>query len=274
MAIPELTGAAEPVAQDVMAVDKEDVAASADLETGDEESAQSDCSQADPRSQEEENDNTSDDPTVAEHMKKIRACVAPHFEHLHDSVDSLWNNTLKLDTLSEIEWRNSTKDELSRFQQIIFDATKAGWDGTSNPDDTPSWTISSSLLYCVTIITTIGYGHIAPKTDMGRYVTILYAIFGIPICILMLTLIGDGLAAAFRLLYKSLCNICFTGTTMGSGGSVRVPVLVSVAFIIGYIVLGAFLFPQVEEHWTKAEAAYFSFITLSTIGFGDYVPGE
>ncbi|XP_070208035.1 adhesion G protein-coupled receptor L2-like [Littorina saxatilis] len=76
MAISELTGAAEPVAQDVMAVDKEDVAASADLETGDEESAQSDCSQADPRSQEEENDNTSDDPTVAEHMKKIRACRA------------------------------------------------------------------------------------------------------------------------------------------------------------------------------------------------------
>ncbi|KAK7112016.1 hypothetical protein V1264_011536 [Littorina saxatilis] len=76
MAIPELTGAAEPVAQDVMAVDKEDVAVSADLETGDEESAQSDCSQADPRSQEEENDNTSDDPTVAEHMKKLRACRA------------------------------------------------------------------------------------------------------------------------------------------------------------------------------------------------------
>eukprot|EP00916_Digyalum_oweni_P022893 GHVL01037951.1.p2 GENE.GHVL01037951.1~~GHVL01037951.1.p2 ORF type:complete len:113 (-),score=38.48 GHVL01037951.1:371-709(-) len=76
MAMPELTGATEPVSQDVMAVDKEDVAASADLETGDEESAQSDCSQADPRSQEEENDNTSDDPTVAEHMKKIRACRA------------------------------------------------------------------------------------------------------------------------------------------------------------------------------------------------------
>ncbi|KAK7088499.1 hypothetical protein V1264_022412 [Littorina saxatilis] len=45
MAIPELTEAAEPVAQDVMAVDKEYVVASADLETGDEESAQSDCSQ-------------------------------------------------------------------------------------------------------------------------------------------------------------------------------------------------------------------------------------
>jgi len=40
----------------------------------------------------------------------------------------------------------------------------------------------------------------------------------------------------------------------------------------GYIILGAFLF-KYSENWEPLVAAYFCFITLSTIGFGDYVPG-
>ena len=36
--------------------------------------------------------------------------------------------------------------------------------------------------------------------------------------------------------------------------------------------LGALLFASFEG-WTPMQGAYFSFITLSTIGFGDLVPG-
>ena len=42
--------------------------------------------------------------------------------------------------------------------------------------------------------------------------------------------------------------------------------------ISGYILLGAAIF-GVWERWPAMDAAYFCFVTISTIGFGDMVPG-
>ena len=53
---------------------------------------------------------------------------------------------------------------------------------------------------------------------------------------------------------------------------VSVPIYVSLLILTGYIVIGAFLFTLTED-WDPLVAGYFCFITLSTIGFGDYVPG-
>jgi hypothetical protein len=38
-----------------------------------------------------------------------------------------------------------------------------------------------------------------------------------------------------------------------------------------YIVLGALVFSNLED-WTLSDSIYFSFITLTTVGFGDFVP--
>ncbi len=44
--------------------------------------------------------------------------------------------------------------------------------------------------------------------------------------------------------------------------------------VIGfYIFMGALLF-GVWEEWEPLEASYFCFVTISTIGFGDLVPGS
>jgi hypothetical protein len=50
----------------------------------------------------------------------------------------------------------------------------------------------------------------------------------------------------------------------------RVPILAVISIIIGYICLGAFMFHK-SEGWTMTISVYFCYITLSTIGFGDYV---
>ena len=53
---------------------------------------------------------------------------------------------------------------------------------------------------------------------------------------------------------------------------VNVPISVSFALMVGYIAVGALLF-SICEQWEYLVASYFCFVTLSTIGFGDYVPG-
>ncbi|PNF41011.1 hypothetical protein B7P43_G08829 [Cryptotermes secundus] len=53
----------------------------------------------------------------------------------------------------------------------------------------------------------------------------------------------------------------------------RVPVSLVLLVLAGYICLGATVFAAWEE-WSFLDGAYFCFITLSTIGFGDLVPGK
>jgi len=51
----------------------------------------------------------------------------------------------------------------------------------------------------------LGYGHIAPKTTLGRIVTIVYALLGIPLTFLYLSNIGNFMANTFRMFYKRVC---------------------------------------------------------------------
>ncbi|XP_050690481.1 TWiK family of potassium channels protein 7-like isoform X2 [Eriocheir sinensis] len=171
------------------------------------------------------------------------------------------------------------------------------YDGDVNAWDT-AWTFPKSLLFTVTTMGSIGYGHIAPKTSAGRQLTILYSVVGIPLLLVFLANIGDFLANSFRYIYsRCCCRWCRVrrklselrkGNKLKKGDlrketvgdekymptqMVTVPIIVNLCLIAVYLMLGGALFSW-WENWDALSAIYFSFITLATIGFGDYVPGR
>lgn len=52
-----------------------------------------------------------------------------------------------------------------------------------------------------------------------------------------------------------------------------VPITINLVLLFVYIVLGGILF-MYWEGWDLTASCYFTFVTLSTIGYGDLVPGN
>lgn len=121
----------------------------------------------------------------------------------------LWTMTSDTAVLHQENWTSSAIERLKLFEKELLWAMRSqGWDGSEDVE-VLQWTFAGALFYSIIVITTIGYGHIAPKTSIGKVVTIFYAILGIPLMLLCLSNIGDVMAQSFRFLYwRVCCYVC------------------------------------------------------------------
>ena len=103
----------------------------------------------------------------------------------------------------------------------------------------------------------------------GRLLTIIYSVIGIPLTLVCLGMLGTIMARGFKALAVFLFEDVVT-----EEGEAYIPLKVSLGVMFGYLFLGAILFRTVEPSWTFLESFYFCFVTLSTIGLGDFVYGE
>ena len=117
----------------------------------------------------------------------------------------------------------------------------------------------------------LGYGNIVPKTVQGRLFCVVYALFGIPGTCLTLKAVGDKIMELFTRLI-----ITFERRLLKRPHPQKVETKVAITTIV---ITVFFLLPLLSlivkvrhEQWSYIESFYFTFITLSTIGFGDYLP--
>lgn len=189
-----------------------------------------------------------------------------------------------------------------------------------------------------------GYGSIAPRTSLGKAVTMGYAMLGIPLTLLYLSSVGSILSHVARGVFSRalcccLCSNCgyccydekrmaekekrmkkkrqqmelqqqlglqepfyvrsnsnFSNSlhsplrdgvkevdslsctdneskTSMHGWSILAPILLCLIIMFIYICLGTFALYKLEN-WSILDGFYFCFMSLTTIGFGDMVPGS
>ncbi|KAL0276717.1 UNVERIFIED_CONTAM: hypothetical protein PYX00_004228 [Menopon gallinae] len=246
-----------------------------------------------------------------------------------DFIDSLWSYS---QYMREDDWKSQARRKLMDFENQLHTAHEAGMTTYSGQK---SWSFLNAVVYCLTVITTIGYGHISPSTTTGRAITIIYAIFGIPMFLILLADFGKLFTRGIKFLWAFVRRLYYTGSCKkvrktapvqemmkgvqyvydfaknrrasqwnvdehrrdpnqlhvpeGNTGSVpdtpgtpnlsafeiddefNLPISVAITILLIYIFFGATIYWTWED-WSFFESFYFVFISMSTIGFGDFVP--
>ncbi|XP_037568716.1 TWiK family of potassium channels protein 7 [Dermacentor silvarum] len=221
-------------------------------------------------------------------------------------------------TADESRWRRLAQRRLQEYEAQMRALCQAG---ITTDAERQLWTFWGAMFYCGTVFTTIGYGNIAPSTSAGRAATIAYALFGIPLLLMVLADLGKLFTRLIKLAFSTIRRFYNTKNMRSlrrasrratkapgqilvawrtkaayssypprerirrargrlrpevadeSAAEARVPVSLVLLFLLAYMTLGALMF-SLWEGWSFLEAFYFVFVSMSTIGFGDYVPQQ
>ena len=164
------------------------------------------------------------------------ACLGAYIFISFEATNEQWEKQLIIDTRSRIvnssydlAHDNSREDYFdlfrARFEEYERLLNKVCASGMTSSSLENQWTFWGALFYSMTVFTTIGYGHLTPITFAGRVATMVYAIFGIPILLMVLADLGKLLTRIIKYAFKKFRY--FRNKLLGRRASVRTRKLIT-----------------------------------------------
>ncbi len=159
------------------------------------------------------------------------------------------------------------------MEAIVY-ANNRGVEIFKNGTSVSSWTFGQSFFFSSTVVTTIGYGHQSPLSSEGKVFCIFYAVLGIPMTLLLLTAVVERALVPVNALLQFMLRRLVSPRCQ--------PVYVHVAHFCAvvllvvslFFLLPAGVFAALEPKWGFLDSLYYCFISLTTIGLGDFIPGD
>jgi len=122
-----------------------------------------------------------------------------------------------------------------------------------------------TIFFLTHLTTTIGYGHSHPLTAPGQIATVVFALVGLPIMAYVLALVVQVHFRAGNWFAKRLLGVVLN--------TQRNRLAFLFVLFLSFLFGGAAIYSTLEG-WRYSEAVYFCFATLTTVGFGDFLPSS
>ncbi|KAF1768358.1 hypothetical protein GCK72_000170 [Caenorhabditis remanei] len=120
------------------------------------------------------------------------------------------------------------------------------------------------LLFCITTLSTIGYGNLVPFTTQGKWICLGYCAVGIPLFFMTI--------ARNTMLVVDACNVFHRSFSKKPDPNSDFRWTTSAILLALHCFIGALIFSFWIDELPFLDAFYFSFISITTIGYGDYSP--
>ncbi|XP_014761258.2 open rectifier potassium channel protein 1 isoform X2 [Drosophila ananassae] len=176
--------------------------------------------------------------------------------------------------LEELSDKNtSTQNEI--LERISDYCGKPVTDYTKDEYEIPyTWTFYHAFFFAFTVCSTVGYGNISPTTFAGRMIMIAYSVIGIPVNGILFAGLGEYFGRTFEAIYrrykkyKMSTDMHYVPPQLGLITTVVIALIPGIAL---FLLLPSWVFTYFEN-WPYSISLYYSYVTTTTIGFGDYVP--
>jgi len=193
-------------------------------------------------------------------------------------VDELW---LESQVADEEEWKSVARRKMLQFEQQLHEAVEAG---VSTYSGQKVWSQSNTLVYCFTLATTIGYGHLTPTDPSIRIASMVYGLIAWPLVGLLVAQLSTFLSSLLTIIGLSLRrgrqHQAYDKDNEEDALPLDLPISeqgaspsLLLGLLLAYSLAGAACFASLHQ-WELPNSLYFILSSLSTVGFGDVVPED